>query len=369
MLLTAIAPSLQGLKATCDQYYPCPYIHGDDQPAQCGTYDCADYCQDDHRVELIWKPEAETLFDAIIEANEQVLDHPEHGKIFGTLKKLVALMKERNLTPTKPIKPGAIDLLVKHAGRGVGKYATVFGSYLDATSAARINTMLTHISQALAHTQKFIKTKSDADKAIIAKHIGAIAQELIQFIDIEATGKPHLEVIHQINQTIPLIIEELRQGIEDNPIKKAITPLIDAHGLLTPQAIDFINAVCTYMQNEWEDLEDELEADIDPLIIELLPTIAYQIGKYLTPEQGAIVIQLLYDVYNISMQAEVCIANNDPLAQQLMLANCGKLIQDVCMQFQLPKLTNEMITILKACNQELPVIIKQFNNGVARAQR
>lgn len=370
-LLIAFTTALHGM-------YPAPCCVTD-PVYTCNTQTEADYptynqCQP----LLILTAQAEILLDALEDARINVLEHPDHGKLFGTLQKLINLMQQRDGFTGKPLKPGAINLLVKHAARGLGKYLTIFGSYLDAASAEIIAALLINLQHALAHTENYIKTKSDADKALIALYIGNIAQEIAQLIDVEASGKPYLEILQQINRTIPLMIEELRQGIADNPIKPVICPIIENQHVtacITPEALNLVNTLCTFGQNEWLDIVDEAfdgtTSDSESLVLflELLPTVAYQIGSYLTDEQGTMLIQLLQDLHNISIQAELCIANASPLAKQLMFANCGKLIQDTCMHFKLPTFPVAVLSILKACNLELPIIVKQFNNGVARAKR
>lgn len=337
---------------------------------------------------IVLKPQAKTLMYALRNTNIQVIQHPEHGKLFGTFEKLIKLMQRREgFTTGKPLKPGAINLLAKHAARGLGKYLTVLGSHLDAPTATVVTALLTNLQQAFVHLESFIKTNSDADKTLISKHIGAIAQELVQLIDVEASGKPYLEILRQINRALPLIIEELRQGIADNRIKPTITTQIVPAPIaqyLMPEALNLANALHAYSQNEWLDIAGELNlaysicTELDETIsgskaiaflLELLPTVAYQVGTYLTEEQGNIFIQLLQDIYNIGTQTELCIANGNSLAKQLMFSNCSKLIQDACMHFRLPALPVAALPLLKACNLELPVLVKQFNNGVARAKR
>jgi hypothetical protein len=357
-----------------------PLLHGTQEyatSAECcctAINDANNQCQPP----LILTEQAEKLMQALDEAHRCMLEHPDHSKLFGTLQKLIKLMQQRDGFATgKPLKPGAINLLVKHGARGLGKYLTIFGGYLDAASAKIVSSILTNLQHALAHAERYIKTKSDVDKALVGLHLGNIVQELAQLIDIEASGKPHLEIMQQLNRTIPLMIEELRQGIEDNPIKPVVTTQIltaPCAQFLTPEALKLANILYAYGQNELVDAfqaMDDSTSDYQAcaFALEVLPTIAYQLGSYLTHAQGEIVVQLLQDIHNISLQVELCIAHDDLQAKQLAFANCGKLIQDAAMHFQLPTLPAAFLTILKACNLELPVIVKQFNNGVARAKR
>lgn len=367
VLLTALTPFLHGINvAPCNGTAP-----------ECVCFVETDPAYNQCKPPLILTEQAEMLMNALDQASACVMTHPDHSKLFGTFQKLIKLMQQRDGFTGKPLKPGAINLLIKHAARGLGKYLTIFGSYLDAPSAKVVSTLLTNVQHALAHAERYVITKNNEEKALVGQHLGNIAQELARLIDIEASGKPHLEMIQQINRTIPLMIAELRQGIEDTPIKPTVTTQILTAPLaqfLMPEAINLANALYACGQHEWLDAFEEMDETLSDseaftFALELLPTIAYQLGTYLTHAQGDIFVQLLQDIHNISTQIEFCIANNDPQAKQLAFANCSKLIQDACMYFKLPVLPVVVLTMLKACNLELPVIVKQFNNGVARAKR